>query len=534
MAENASIELIARELTAVARSPASTLFAGAGTGKRAGLPDWHEYVSGLADAMETYDPDVAALMRKRVSARLYLNALELYQTCPLMPAGTRLQKLAEPFAPRAYNAKSLRALVALPFDRIVTTNFDRSLHDAFAMVRQRAPLSAELGDPSLRQAIYNWKDPYIARVHGRAEIPTTMVLDQTGYQRTEGDADYLEFLIHILTRTRCAFLGYSFVDPAIHRILAVTDVRVATAFAVEHLAILPASGVDLVARLARYNIRVLLYDDRNGHDALWHAIRQALNYYRDGGSKPAASFPEPFESAHRILAASYARAVMAPQAVPLRMIVLEGLTLGILADSDGLTRLEVAERLRRIVPMKSTEAEESVHPAVDRLVKDGVIDERDRQLHLVKPPGNKIEPDLRDLGLGVANRVRVRHGFELHEVEREAIEKVLAHLVLSRGWDLAATLASAKRSDLFELSQPLDAAFARFGNRIERAYHAAAKEAIRDLLARPNSREAEILARLARLSFGVEVALERGRSTQIHALTLPNGSTWTQAYCYRR
>lgn len=521
MAENASVELIARELASVATTPASTLFAGAGTGKRAGLPDWHEYVSGLADAVEAYDADVASLMRKRLAARLYLNAVDLYQTCPLMPAGIRLHKLGEPFATRTYNAKALRALVALPFDRIVTTNFDRSLHDAFALVRQGAPLCAELGDPSLKQAMYNWRDPYIARVHGRAEVPDTMVLDQAGYQRTEGDTDYLEFLIHILTRTRCAFLGYSFVDPAIHRVLEVTDARVASAFPVEHLAILPASADDLVVRLARYNIRVLLYDGQTNHEALWRAVREALDCYRGGSPKPAASFPTPLESAHRILAASYARAVMAPQAVPLRMVVLEGLTLGILAESDGLTRLEAAERLRCIVPMKSTEAEHSVNPAIDRLVKDGVIEERERQLHVVKPPGNKIEPDLRELGIGVANRARVRHGIELHEVERTAIERILDHLVLSRGWDLAAALASAKRSDSFELSQPLDGAFARFGNRIDRSNHDAAQEAIRDLLEKPNSREAEILARLARLSFGVEVTLERGRSTLVHSLTLP-------------
>lgn len=516
-----SIEHLAAEIFQVATTPASTVFAGAGVGMRAGLPDWRQFVRYLANSVEPYDPDSAALMRKRLASNLFLNAADLYRECPLMPLGVKLQKLGEPFSANSYNPKALRALLALPFDSFVTTNFDRSLHDAFALARQGSPVCAELGDPSLRQAIYNWKDPYIARIHGRAEVPATMVLDKAGYQRTEADDSYLEFLIHILTTRRCFFVGYSFVDPAIHRVLDVLDARVAPHFPVEHLAIVPESGSELVVRLARYNIRVLTYDDSNGHEDPWRAIRKALSTYRSGSAKPPRSCPQPLEAAHRLLASSYARAEMSNQAAPVRVVVLEGIILGIAVDQPGLTRLEVADRLRRLVPMTSKEAEQVIHPAVDRLVKDLVVEERDRQLHVVKQPPNAIDVDLQELSSGLSDRMLVRHGIKLLQEESMAVRRIVEHLVLSRGWDLAAMLASAKRSDLFDLHKPLDTALASFGKEIGWSKHDALREALQDLLERPNSREATILTKLARLAFGVDVALEVGRSTFIHSLTLP-------------
>lgn len=521
MSEIASTDEIARELLSVGVTPGSALFAGAGVGNRAGLPTWREYVSGLADEVERYDPETAGLMRKRIATDSFLNALELYRICEQMPSGTKLEKLAAPFSTDRYNPRPLAALLSLPFDAVVTTNFDRSLHDAFAIAHQKAPFSAELADPSLKQATYNWKEPFVARIHGRAEVPSTMVLDETGYQRTDANPDYLDFLLHVLTRTRCVFVGYSFIDPAIYRVLQVVDSRVSPSFPVEHLALLPSSAIALRARLARYNIRVMLYNDADAHRQLWDAVRQSLDIYRAGAAKSRPSFPTPMAAAHRLLAASYARAAMTVDAVPLRSVIAEGLVLGILAQGDGLTRLESAERLRQLIPMTSAEADQAVHPAIDRLINDRVVEENDRRLRVVRPPQNRIAPDLESLAAGVSHRVSVRYGQEVTDSECKAIAQMIELLVLSRGWDLAASLASAKRSDAFELSAPMEEALRQHGNEIRPTRRDAVREAIRDLIERPSAREASILARLARLSFGVEVALERGRSTLAHTITLP-------------
>ena len=90
---------IATRLTAYfAETGATCLFAGAGVGRRAGFPLWGEYVEHLAAVAEHYEPETAILMRKRVAANLYLEALHLYKTCVLIPRGVLYSEMAKPFA----------------------------------------------------------------------------------------------------------------------------------------------------------------------------------------------------------------------------------------------------------------------------------------------------------------------------------------------------------------------------------------------------------------------------------------------------
>jgi hypothetical protein len=64
-----------------------------------------------------------------------------------------------------------------------------------------------------------------------------MVLDSQDYRRTEEDPDYTEFITHLLTRNSCLFVGYSFVDPAMTRILQIVEQRVAPSFGHLHTAL---------------------------------------------------------------------------------------------------------------------------------------------------------------------------------------------------------------------------------------------------------------------------------------------------------
>lgn len=139
------------------RQKGSCLFAGAGVGKRAGLPTWPEYLEYLASVAGRYEEETAALMRKRLKTNHYLQAAELYKECIEIPNGEKYREFALPFtsAPN-YSPNRLRALMALPFSAVVTTNYDRSLHDAyFSLFKKRkesgltlkAPQFVELGDP---------------------------------------------------------------------------------------------------------------------------------------------------------------------------------------------------------------------------------------------------------------------------------------------------------------------------------------------------------------------------------------------------
>ena len=517
----ASESELARTILETARKPGSVLFAGAGVAKRAGLPNWEEFIESLAVAAEPYEPETAHLVRKRLANGLLTHAAELFGKCPEIPAGVKQETLAAPFRSERYNADALRALVALPFDTIVTTNFDRSLHDAYAQVHEVSPLCAELHDPSLKRAIYNWQEPFIARIHGRAEIPATMVLDITGYERTEQDRDYTDFLMHILTKKVCLFIGYSFVDPAISRILDVVDERVGSAFPELHVALVPEPPGELSTRLARYNVHTRVYDGADGHAALWHAVREALSLYRRGVSKPARVRPRALDGAHRMLAASYARMSASREVEPLRTVGCEGMLLALLPDTGTATEDYLVAQVRKYLPLSAQEAATLVSSGIGGLATKGWVAKSGRGIERARSVHSELPDDLHVLVRGVTNRLLVTQGKEAGDEEESVINELLEELVLARGWDLGASLASAKSSDAFDIGPAVDGTLDRLGGGLGYDTRRAIAAACRSLIERPNRAESEILARLARLAFGVEMALERGRSAVVYPFTLP-------------
>jgi hypothetical protein len=150
-----------------------TLFAGAGVGRRVGLPDWDQFLELLAKRCEHFDDATsAALIRERVARGNYLGAASVYKTCDSIPEGERWKVLADPFRqpiPKEM-AERVVPLVSLGFTAIVTTNYDHSLHDACALGHHKWVVPVER--TQLRGASLN-KDFFIARVHGCAEHPTT-------------------------------------------------------------------------------------------------------------------------------------------------------------------------------------------------------------------------------------------------------------------------------------------------------------------------------------------------------------------------
>jgi hypothetical protein len=516
-----STEDLGRAICEVASTRESILFAGAGVGKRAGLPDWKEYIEHLTVVAEKYEKETATLMRLRYSSGLFTVAISLYKACPLIPQGVKLDELAIPFLGGCYDPQPLRALLALPFNAIVTTNFDRSLLDAYAQVYNAAPVSASIGDPSLKQALYNWRDYYIARIHGCAEIPRSMVLDNEDYQRAKADVDYTEFLIHILTHKVCLFMGYSFVDPAILHVLEVLSERAGPNFPKLHTAIVPASASHLAVKLAEYNIRVLYYDPTDNHSSVWRAVRGALDHYKAGKKKPERAFPRPLEGAHHLLAAAYARMSLSRQVEPLRKIVREGIVIALLQESQSLTNSQLADQVRQYISLSKDEAIAVISNAIADLTTTGLVKSEDGYVTLAKSLENRLRDELSILVNGVEDRLVVSYGTRLEPQNREVVEKILEDLILARGWDLGASLASAKRSDSFDISPVIRGTINEFGSALGPDSKRTIASVVIDLIQRPNAKESDILVRLARLAFGVEMALERGRSLLAYSTALP-------------
>src|SRR5208283_3961040 len=63
------------------------------------------------------------------------------------------------------------------------------------------------------------EEAFIARIHGRAELPDSMVLYPSAYDQLLQNKAYKDFLATLLNERSCLFLGFSFLDPAIRHVL---------------------------------------------------------------------------------------------------------------------------------------------------------------------------------------------------------------------------------------------------------------------------------------------------------------------------
>jgi hypothetical protein len=497
-----------------------------GVGQRAGLPSWGDFIEQLAVVAERYEPDIARLMRTRAKAKLLDKAAGFFKLCQ-MPESEKYRALGEPFSEGKYEHSYLRPLVSLPFAAIVTTNYDKSLLDAWADVHRRAPQVADLGDATLSAATH-WTTPFVARVHGRAEVPETMVVCADDFERVQSNDRYIEFLRHVFRYRRCLILGYSFLDPAITSVLEY--VRQACTPGVQpcHLAFVPDGCDELAARLAGVSVECVLFKLGEGgpddYGELWGGISAAA---RDlAGRGPAAAFPTSLEPARHLLASSYVRAKMGPYLPALSEVIIEGAALGILSEAgpEGLTREEVAQEIHECVALTLEEARRVVVGALDALVALGACRPVDGRF-VCGPSKKRLESDIGVLVRGALDRLSLRRGRRTageSGVGKEAagvVHEVLEYALLMRGWDLGAEFAGA--SVQVDLWSVLGDFIEDKGRALSPALRADVASSCLDLLARPTDREARILADIGRLSFAVDVVLQHGRGPVLHRRVLP-------------
>jgi hypothetical protein len=133
--------------------PRSVLFVGAGVGCRVNLRTWTDWMGKLAKICREYGEGLAGdLIVSRISQGDYLGAATVYKTCRRIPEGERLSRMAESFryGTDELPLDRLQTLVSLPVSGIVTTNYDRSFHDAYAKFRESSAMPLELRDATLR------------------------------------------------------------------------------------------------------------------------------------------------------------------------------------------------------------------------------------------------------------------------------------------------------------------------------------------------------------------------------------------------
>ena len=488
---------------------------------RAGIPSWHDYIKCITADVGTFDDLISQIMQRSIDETNLTNAAEYYFACRTIPAGEKLKILTRPL--QTYDSILLSGLVDLPFASIVTTNFDRSILDAFAATKGCAPIEINLHDPIMRKAPFN-NEQYIARIHGRVEVPETMVLSDSQFERLRANESYNSFLTHIFTRRQILFIGFSFLDPAILSVLNTIRDTVGSCHYGSHLALLPDDSKNLKTRLAELNIEAYTYDAKNHHMELWSAISAlgGRSWELEGATRETR---DPFDRAKRYLATVYARHTLGAGRRPLRMAIFEGIIAEILRThcDDCMNVEEVTLAFRSEVHLPAEVAKRIVTNALVRLTEDGYcskIMSESTRYKWTGPDGSNFDDAIEKIVNGVVDRYVVREGGGDTGDIRCCVDALIRKSLLVRGWDLGAAFAAGQPPegmDLKPIFDRIDDCSSLKGLAEESRIIAATI----DVFQHPDTEQARILCELGRISFGVELALEAPHDTIMYTLTLP-------------
>ncbi len=522
-------ETLSRKIKEALSRPRAVLFCGAGVGVRVGLPTWKQYVMQLAQVCEKYNDKTAAqLIRERIDDDDYPGAATIYKTCRRIPTGELHKELGAPFRaqPKADEIERIVPLIKLKPTAIVTTNYDRSLHHAYSHLHRTSPLPIEIDDASLSTAAV-LTEFFVARIHGRAEEPQTMILDTRDYENLEKNDKYEDFLIPLLTQRPCIFVGFSFADPAINNVLSIFKKRVGPNFPTLHLAILPDSAkTTLGTALHQVNIERAYYTGDDNHKDLWRAIGQAAK------DEIAAAKIQPdlgtmsvtHSSFQRFLAFTYAQLKSRPHQQPVLEIAQDGMVRSLInqAGRRGITEDILSKNLREALHLTGAQAYEVVHASLVRLIADGDVDRQGETITRSEKDGAPLfDEHMGVLASAVMDRMKVREGVTPTDSDERAAKSILESVFMARAWDLAAHYAGSSAGFAADLPTVISAVV-REHQKSHRVSNPVAMEyAVGALLSAPDNKEATLLAELGRSAFAVQLVLSSPRQALFQKFSLP-------------
>ncbi|MBK7672633.1 MAG: SIR2 family protein [bacterium] len=387
----------------------------------------------------------------------------------------------------------------------------------------QAPIAIER--ESLARATCS-REYFIARIHGSAEVPSSIVFDAQGYSRIGDDINYIDFLMDVFRRRSVLFVGFSFLDPAIEHVLKVYIDRHGPGFEMLHTAILPHNEPDLAARLRSANIEVIQYDPVDNHVALWRGIREAYGLAsaeHPGRVVAPAQLSVSTSATHRFLAFAYAQSTTRKDAAPVSIIAYEGVVASILA-TQGQCVVDVGDivpEVAKALGFTLAEAGPLVGNVIDRLERRRVVERHESLVQWVGGDDNTLEIDLGYLVQAVVDRMRIRDGIVASDGDRTIASHVLEELLIARAWDMAAQLAGAGVSWPSDLDHQISASVATARVGLKEIHEAASIRAILNLLRVPDGEESTRLTSLARVAFGVQLLLASPRQTLLHTHALP-------------
>lgn len=496
------------------------LFAGAGVSARAGLPAWKAYLTTLAGAASTFDVGTKYMMDKQIAEGKLDLAASYFYLCDDIPQATRLAELIAPL--EKYNSSLLEELASLPFASFTTTNFDEAILDAYAAARGRAPRLVNIDEPTLDAAPFE-KKFYIARIHGRVEVPSSMRLSREHFAKLGDDEAYKSFLTYLFTRCNVLFVGFSFMDPAITSVMRAVKATYKNLHGRQHLALLPSDATaEFIQELASHDIRKVTYSPDKHHQELWISIGDALTQLKSVARQPVVTGP--FEIAKRYLATAYARMkVGGSKRGPLLSVMAEGIVAGLVKGSNlsGISESELAERMFQELPVSREAAQTLVSRSLTSLISEGLCRSTrvgQEARYVTAQIDDSFDRAVDRLVGGTINRFVVRERGRDSVELRQFLQKFFVELLLTRGWDLGAAFAARKVPDEVNVRATMESLR---DDLVKGPLLDKLRGAVEDLLVNPDDVEAVLLAEMGRLSFGLELLIQAPRDAEFFERTLP-------------
>lgn len=503
------------------KSRLPVLFAGAGVSAQGGLPAWPTYLTSLAAAAGEYDPYIKYVIDKAISDGALTDAASFYFMCRDMPDSRKLLALQQPLL--KFDWEKLAHLAKLPFQAVATTNFDRVLFTAYAKAEGVAAREVNIDDPTLSAAKFD-EDFFIARIHGRVELPLSMRLSTEHFALLPRNEPYVGFLEHLFTRRQVLFLGFSFLDPAIATVLRSVREKTEGAHGQEHWALVPRGiGAEFVAELERHSIRRIEYDPSNHHQELWDGIEAFARQLAAKAPIRADVRDVPFASAKRYLANAYARSRLGRQREPLAQAMAEGVVSGMISKAGaGITEGELVVQVVRELTLPEDVTRTLVARALSDLTRDGIcgVTPADDAIRYVprSDAGLAYDSAVSRLVDGVVQRFRLQEGGVDTAEVRSYLAALVGELLLQRGWELGAAYAGRRMPSDVDLSSVMDRVS---GKGVRNTDFIRIERALKDLLTRPDDEEAILLADLGRTAFGLELLLESPHDSLFLKRALP-------------
>jgi len=477
------------------------LFLGAGAAIEAGFADWKNALIEVAENLKPLNSSYAELIKAEANAGRFLESAELLYLAPITQSD-RARVLQAVFNREPQITRRLRLLAHTRCQGIVTTNFDRSLEIAATEARASLVHFGE-SDQDLAAARVETRK-FLVRMHGRIEVPESLIFAQRHYRVVPERQQYSEFFRELFVNRNVIFFGFSFSDPVISTLVHTMASAVRSVFRRDAYALVSdPPRPELVEALRESGIVAVPYSSANSHAAAWDLLAD----YRTG---PPPISAEQFEAdqVRSHMAVAYARA-KGRQFRADRERMLSALMMPVLAEFGANSMVDVQEFLtvveQRLALPRSFERSHLME-GLKLLERDEVVALQGTELLVgdLKPP-HELARDANRLVDGLIGRAKIRFRQHGLESQRTLLDQLVVTALALDGLHLAHTLIRQQPLDSNRLGRVVAEAVQRV--RVPPQYVDAATAALTDLITSPDSEEEQILTNIAAVVFGTTLLL---------------------------